>query len=256
MLEMAKYIENNENIKKRVIGTLYYPGIVLTFALFITFIILTFGVPRLESVYSGLKGTMPLPTKIFIAIGIFLSKIWFIFPILIILLITILKKILKEEKVQIYIDDFKLRNALFGNLFHRLAIAKFARTLSLLYGSGVSIIQAMEIVIKTTDNKIVQKTLLDLIKNLHEGEPIANYIRKSRLFTNIAINMIASGEESGTLELMLTKLADFYEYQVNTTLQSLTTLLEPIIMLFVGAVIAAVILILSLPFLELGAILK
>ena len=168
----------------------------------------------------------------------------------------ILYRLSITEKGQMFWDLLKLNAPVIGHLFQKLAIARFASTLGTLYASGVPIIQSLHIVAGATGNKVVEKTILEALKSVREGESIVEPLRKSQVFTNLAISMIAVGEESGTLESMLKRVAGFYEAQVDIILKGLAGLLEPLIMIFVGLMIAVVIIALGLPFLTMGTLIN
>ena len=153
-------------------------------------------------------------------------------------------------------DNFKLKNKLLGTIFQRLAIARFARTLSALYTSGVPLLQSMEIVSTSMGNVIMEKAVRSSIKKLAEGENLADPLRDTNVFSQMAISMLAAGEEAGTLGTMLDKLADFYETQVELSIRALTDLIEPLIMVFIGIIIGVLILVLALPFMQLSSVLN
>ncbi len=256
LLRLATYIENAENLKKKVQGAFYYPVIVLVLSLFITAFIFIFGIPRIKAIYDQLGGDLPIFTKVFIDLSTFIShNLLFIVPLVIILVIGLIY-ISKTEQYRYYMDDFKLKNKLFGTIFQRLAIARFARTLSALYTSGVPLLQSMEIVSTSMGNVIMEKAVRSSIKKLAEGENLADPLRDTNVFSQMAISMLAAGEEAGTLGTMLDKLADFYETQVELSIRALTDLIEPLIMVFIGIIIGVLILVLALPFMQLSSVLN
>jgi type IV pilus assembly protein PilC len=255
LLRLATYIENAENLKKKVQGAFYYPVIVLVLSLFITAFIFIFGIPRIKSIYDQLGGDLPVFTKVFIDLSTFISQnLFFIVPLLILLVIA-LTYISKTEQFKYFMDNFKLKNKLLGPIFQRLAIARFSRTLSALYTSGVPLLQAMEIVSTSMGNIIMEKAVRTSIKKLAEGETLADPLRDTNVFTQMAISMLSAGEEAGTLGTMLDKLADFYETQVELSIRALSDLIEPLIMVFIGIIIGVLILVLALPFMQLSTVL-
>lgn len=255
LLRLASYIENAETLRKRVQGAFYYPGIVLTFACFIMAFIFAFGIPRLASIYSGLGAQLPLPTRIFISIGMFLSHAWPVLLPTLIVVALILLRLSRTPGGQLFVDNMKLNGVIIGPLFRRLAIARFARSLSSLYLSGVPILKALELTATSMGNAVMEAMVLHSLQKVREGESITAPLRRSKLFPQMATSMIAAGEESGALDTMLDRLADFYETQVNLSLYALTGVMEPLIMILVGIFIGTVIVVLALPFLQLGAVL-
>ncbi|MEQ8190736.1 MAG: type II secretion system F family protein [Candidatus Eremiobacterota bacterium] len=255
LLRLATYIENAENLKKKVQGAFYYPVIVLVLSLFITAFIFIFGIPRIKSIYDQLGGELPIFTRVFIDLSTFISQnLLFIIPLAIIL-VTGLTYISKTEQFKYFLDNLKLKNKLLGPIFQRLAIARFSRTLSALYTSGVPLLQAMEIVSASMGNVIMEEAVKSSIKKLAEGENLADPLRDTNVFTQMAISMLAAGEEAGTLGTMLDRLADFYETQVEISIRALTDLIEPLIMVFIGVIIGVLILVLALPFMQLSTVL-
>ncbi|MGV8121364.1 MAG: type II secretion system F family protein [Candidatus Xenobiia bacterium LiM19] len=207
-------------------------------------------------IYKGFDTELPFFTRLILGIGTFLGNN--IIYILIILIVGgyFLYRFSVTEKGQMFWDLFKLNAPVVGHLFQKLAIARFASTLSTLYASGVPILVSLNIVAGATGNKVVEKTILGALKSVREGESIVEPLRKSLVFTNLAISMIAVGEESGTIDSMLRRVASFYETQVDITLKGLAGLLEPLIMIFIGLMIATVIIALGLPFLTMGALMQ
>lgn len=255
LLRLASYIENAENLKKKVQGAFYYPVIVLVLSLFITAFIFIFGIPRIKAIYDQLGGELPIFTKFFIDLSTFVSNnLLFIVPLVIILVIG-LTYIAKTEQFKYFMDDLKLKNKLLGPIFQRLAIARFARTLSALYTSGVPLLQSMEIVSTSMGNIVMEKAVRSTVKKLAEGENLADPLRDTNVFSQMAISMLAAGEEAGTLGTMLDRLADFYETQVEISIRALTDLIEPLIMVFIGIIIGVLILVLALPFMQLSSVL-
>lgn len=256
LLRLASYIEKTENLKKKVKSALFYPMIVFLFALLIMVGIFTFGIPRIKSIYQGLNVELPFLTQMFISIGDVISGYWYLILLVVIAGGFFSIRFFSTSAGQYALDKFKLNVPVFGVLFKRLAISHFSRTMSTLYSSGVPILDAMQIVSGSTGNRVVEKVLLVSLSKMRQGEPISVPLRNSGIFTEMSISMITSGEESGSLDKMLGKLADFYETQVDIMLSGLSGLLEPIIMIFVGGMVGIIILAVALPFLQLGSALK
>jgi len=253
---LAIYIENSETLKQKVKTALYYPIMVISFAFVMVTLIFIFGIPRLQSIYEEFGSELPLPTRIFLDIAKFLGAAW---PYLLVILIVaafFLTRFARTKPGQLMFDGLKLNLFIIGPLLKKLAISRFARTLSTLYSSGVPILKAMELVSGSMGNRIMEEVVLKAVKSLREGELIAEPLRRSKVFTQMSISMIAAGEETGALESMLDKLADFYETQVEISLKAITGLLEPIIMIVVGIIIAFVVVVLALPFMTLSTLLN
>ncbi|MCE1248994.1 MAG: type II secretion system F family protein [Firmicutes bacterium] len=255
MFKLADYIENTENIKNRVYGSLYYPVTILIFAFTIMCGILIFGIPVFKDIYAGFSSKLPAPTQFFIDVSDFFGKIWIYAAIVLIIGIVILKQFFNTSQGKIVRDTILLRIPVVGKLLQKLAISRFSRTLSVLYSSGVPLLTTMELVSGSIGNAVMEKVIIDAIKNWREGESIAEPLRRSKQFTSMAITMISTGEESGGLEKMMDKMANFYDTQVEVSLKALTSILEPIIMVFVGLFVGILIVVLGLPFLNISTVL-
>ncbi|MGV8123518.1 MAG: type II secretion system F family protein [Candidatus Xenobiia bacterium LiM19] len=256
LIRLAGYIENAETLRKKIQSALYYPATVVVFAVAVVTFIFVFGVPRLSSIYKGFDTELPFFTRLILGLGTFLGNNIIIIALLLITGGYFLLRFFNTEKGHLFWDAIKLNAPIMGHLFQKLAIARFASTLGTLYGSGVPILKSLQIVAGATGNKVVENTILKALKSVKEGESIVEPLRKSEVFTNLAISMIAVGEESGTLEAMLNRVASFYETQVDIILKGLAGLLEPIILIFIGLMIAVVILALGLPFMTLSTLLR
>jgi type IV pilus assembly protein PilC len=256
LLKLAEHIERAETLKKKVQAALYYPAIVVSFAMCVVVFIFIFGIPVISKIYAGFESSLPIFTVLLIDTGNFLSKNWyFIFPILIVIVLAFLR-FLKTDRGAQWFDNFKLVAPIIGPLFQKLAISRFAGTMSTLYTSGVPILQAMRIVATSSGNRVIENVVLETLKGLKEGQTIVDPLRKSGVFTNLAISMIAAGEESGTMGMMLEKVSRFYETQVDISLKALTGLIEPIIIIVIGFFIGVIILALALPFMNIASVMR
>jgi len=256
LFRLADYIEKSENLKRKVHAALYYPTLVVIFSILIVSGIFIFGIPRLKGIYDSFGSQLPLPTRMFMNFSDFMTHYWPLALITVIVIVVLAARYLRSEGGQYLKDRLKMTVPFIGTLFRRLAIARFARTLGTLYSSGVNIIDAMEMVTGSSGNRVMEKALRESFKNLRSGEPLVEPLRRSRIFTEMALSMISAGEESGSLDRMLSKLGDFYEAQVDVALQGLAGILEPLIMIFVGAFIGMTIMIMALPFLQMSTMLK
>jgi len=256
LLRLATYIENAEHLKKKVQGALYYPAVVLSATALITTFIFIYCIPKIKEIYDNMGTELPILTKLFINTTAFIGNNLYIMVPLFVVLVWIFVKFLNTEKGQIMVDTIKIKNKFLAPIFQKLAIARFSRTLSTLYSSGVPIIPSMKLVATSMGNRVMEKVVLGCVKKLEEGESIAAPLRGSDVFTNMAISMLSAGEEAGSIGSMLDKLADFYEKQVEIAIKSLTDLIEPLIMIAIGIIIGFVILVLALPFMQISLALK
>ncbi len=249
---LAIYLESAEELKSKIKSAMTYPVVVLFVAIAAVVILLTFVVPQFAKMFLELGQRLPTPTLILIQLSTFLKKwIWLIIVILVIIA-TVFRKLYKtNEKFRLTVDKILLRLPLFGELIRKSAIAKFSRTLSTLIKSGVPILQAMETVAKTSGNKVIENAIFAAKDAIREGERIAEPLKRSGVFPPMVIQMVSIGEESGALDSMLTKVADFYEREVSTAVESLTSMIEPLIIVFLGIVVGGVVVAMYLPMFEM-----
>jgi type IV pilus assembly protein PilC len=256
LLRLAKYIEQSEILKKKIISQLYYPAMTLVFAMLVMLFILSYGIPIVVSVYSGFDTELPLLTQLVLVFGKFMQSYWHALIVVLAVLVVALIHLLNTEKGAYYFDKLMLEIRVIGPLVKKMAIARFARTLGTLYGAGVPILHAMELTAGGIGNRVMEKLLRKSLENISEGSSVTQALGKVKVFTPMAMSMMAAGEETGSLDVMLNELAEFYETQVEISVRALTSLLEPIIMIFVGMFVAVIILALALPFMQLFTVLK
>lgn len=249
--KLAVYMEKAEELRRKVIASLYYPIAVIIIAFLMVVFIFIFGVNQFQQIYSGLGSQLPVATLALIGIKEFIMNYWYIIVVLIAALSYGAKHYFKTAKGEQLKDTVMLHLPVFGPLFQRLAIARFARTLATLYSGGVPIIQALELVAGSIGNRMMEKVVLKAVEKVKEGESITGPLRDSGVFTRMAISMMASGEESGTMDIMLAEISEFYESQVDVMLRALVGLLEPVVILVVGVIVGFLIFALGMPLFNL-----
>ncbi len=251
---IAFYMEKSLKLIRKVKSALIYPSVVIIMAIGITILLLVKVVPTFASIYDTFQQELPAMTQLLINVSKFLQfYILWAFAFLFLLFI-ILNRYQKTEKGGLIIDGLKLKIPIFGDLIRKVAISRFSRTLATLIQSGVPILESLEIVGKTSGNKVLEKVIEDLKTNVREGESIAQPLTKSRVFPAMVTRMIAIGEKSGQLEKMLTKVAEFYEDQVDAAVAGLTSIIEPVIIGFLGIVVGFIVIALFLPILTITQI--
>ncbi len=253
---VAHYFEKSSALQKKVKAAMMYPAAVSMMAFFITFFMLAFIIPKFATIFDGLGARLPTPTLILIAISRYLSIHWWWILSLIGGGAFLFSRIIRMPAGRLAWDSFTLKMPIFGPIILKVAVSKFARTLSTLVRSGVSILAALEIVTKTSENARIEKIIVDLIASVKRGETLAGPLDKSNVFPSMVVRMIAIGEETGELEEMLSKIADFYDSQVDTAVSGLTSLIEPLIIAFLGIVIGGIVIALFLPILTLTQSIK
>lgn len=253
---VASYLEKTANLQRKVKSAMMYPATVSGLAVLITWGMLTFIIPKFAIIFEGLNAELPQMTKMLISTSYFLQKNS---------VVTILgaggiffglSQFIKTPFGRLAWDSFTLRMPIFGVLFLKVSISKFSRTLATLVRSGVPILAALEIVSKTSGNRRIELVIASLMDSVKKGQGIAGSLEKKEIFPTMVVKMIAIGEETGELEEMLVKIADFYDSEVDAAIDGLTSLIEPLIIAFLGVVIGGIVVAMFLPILSLASAVK
>jgi len=251
---LAIYIERAMNLKKKVKSAMVYPIVIVIVAVVIVAGLLIFVIPQFANLFTSFGGALPAPTRIVIAMSNFLAG-WggggiFLFVALI---SVSLRKFYQTEKGRLAIDSFMLKTPVFGILIRKVAVAKFARTLGTLISSGVPVLDAMDITAKTSGNKVIELALIEAKSSISEGKTMAEPLGQSKVFPPMVVQMITVGETTGALDNMLGKVADFYDDEVDVAVEALTSMLEPMLMVFLGVVVGFIVVAMYLPIFKLAA---
>lgn len=244
---LATYLEKTAALTRKIRSALVYPTILISMALLITAGLLLKVVPIFKEIFASFGGELPLPTQILIGASNLLSRYFLVLVGLLGALTFLFKKYINTKKGRYNFDAQKLRTPVIGELFHKVALAKFSRTFATLVKSGVDILNALDIVGKTSGNKVIEEAVFECRKAVREGELISRQLSKSKAFPPMVCRMIGVGEQTGQLEKMLSKIADFYDEQVDAAVAGLTSMIEPIVIAFLGIVIGGIIISLFLP---------
>lgn len=251
---VATYLEKTNALQKKIKSALIYPAVVTSMAVGITLLMILKVIPVFKDIFSGFGAELPAPTQFMINLSDNARK-YFGLAILVISIVGAgAKWYISTEKGRLRIDSLKLKVPIFGPLLRRVAISKFTRTLSTLVKSGVPILSALEIVAKTSGNVVVESTINHVRNSVREGESIAAPMEKSGIFPPLVTRMVAVGEKTGELEKMLIKISDFYDEQVDTMVDGLTSLMEPMIIAFLGIVIGGIVICMFLPIFKISTI--
>jgi type IV pilus assembly protein PilC len=253
LLRLAGYIEKAEALKKKVKSALVYPSAIVSVAVIVVMILMIFVIPVFETMFSSAGQTLPLPTLIVLTMSKLIKKYVVIIIPLCILIFFLLRKYHQTENGKAVIDSLLLKMPVFGPLFKKIAVARFSRTLGTLVSSGVPILDGLTIVSKTSGNKTIETAILNARASIREGETIADPLGRSAIFPPMVIQMISVGESTGALDSMLSKIADFYEEEVDVAVGNLTSLLEPLLMVFLGVVIGGVVISMYLPIFQMAS---
>jgi type IV pilus assembly protein PilC len=257
LARLANYIEKAMKLKKKVKGAMIYPSVVTAVAVIVISIIMIFVVPTFQKMYAGMGGVLPLPTRIVISISNFLGGIGglIIFGIIVFTAIFI-TQIRRTDKGKYITDKIILSSPVFGGIILKAAIAKFTRTLGTLTSSGVPILDGLDITAKTSGNKVIEKAIYEVRKDVAEGKTIAEPLMRTKIFPPMVNHMISVGESTGALDSMLGKIADFYDDEVDAAVSALTSLIEPFLMVFLGGTVGFIIISMYLPIFKMGELIK
>jgi type IV pilus assembly protein PilC len=254
---VATQVEKETALKRRVKGAMVYPAVVLSFATLVLIFMLLFIVPVFQKVFVELNGQLPTPTQIVIDLSRTLRHWWFVIFPMIGFGIWGLMRLKKTEQGRRRWDSFKLRVPMkIGDVVQKVALARFSRTLATLIAAGVDIITALEITSGTAGNYVIETALNDTKDRVHEGVPISEPLADNPVFPPMVSQMVKIGEETGELDKMLSKVADFYEEEVDASIQSLTSIIEPILMIGVGAMVGTIVISMYLPMFKLLTLVK
>lgn len=253
---LSSYMEKTDALIRKVKGAMIYPAVVSSVALLITYAMFTFVIPKFAEIFSSLQAELPMPTQLAISASSFVRKNSLILIGGIAAFVFLIRVILATPRGRLWFDRMKLTLPVVGPLFLKVAISKFSRTLSTLVKSGVPILSALEIVTKTAGNRQIEKVLDQLRESIKEGGGIAGPLSKSPYFPPMVTRMMAVGEETGEMEQMLSKIADFYDQQVDVAVAGITSLIEPMIIIFLGIVIGGIVIAMFLPILTLTQAIK
>jgi type IV pilus assembly protein PilC len=247
LLKLAALLEGEVKLRGKIKSAMTYPVAVVALVVLIMSAMLLFVVPQFQSIYSQLGGSLPLPTKVLLMLSNAFKKLWWMFIIAAFAARFAFKRYKKTPQGREVIDGLKLRVPVFGMLFHKTALSRFSSTLAMLLHSGVPILQALEIVSDTVNNKIVSRAVADVQASVREGESMAKPLTRHKVFPPMVVQMIAIGEETGQVDTMLEKVAQFYDQEVEASVDALTSLIEPLLIAVIGGCVGAAVVALYMP---------
>lgn len=253
---LATYLEKTSSLQKKIRSAMTYPAVVAGMAFLITSGMMTFVIPKFAEIFHSINAPLPLPTLIIIAASNFFKNYFLFLMAASAAGIFCFVKWKKTKLGRLIWDSQKLKLPVFGPLFLKVAVSKFSRTFATLIKSGVPILSSLEIVAYTMDNGELERLILGLRASVTKGEGISGPLGKTPLLPPMVVRMIAVGEETGELEKMLVKIADYYDSQVENTVASLTSLIEPLVIAFLGVVIGGIVVSMFLPILTLTQYIK
>ncbi|MBC7252567.1 MAG: type II secretion system F family protein [Actinobacteria bacterium] len=252
LLRIATTLEREDEIRRRIKSAMTYPAAMFAISILLLFVMLIFVVPIFEKMFRDMGASLPFLTRIIVDISHFLVS-WkgLVLLALVVVGVVFLRRWLKTPAGRRRLDSLKLRLPVFGSLLHKMSLSRFSRTLGTLVASGVPILQALEITSATVGNVLVAEAVEDVRASVKEGESIAKPLSQSPLFPPMVTQMLAIGEETGALDTMLNKVSDFYDSEVSATVEALTSLLEPVLIVFLGVVVGTIVISLYMPIFSL-----
>jgi type IV pilus assembly protein PilC len=253
---LAQYIEKNEKLKNKVKSAMVYPSVVLVVAVGVTVVLLLFVTPTFEKMFKDFGGAMPVPTQIVIDLSKWLQHYIGYLVAFIIALVIAFRAWVTWPRGRVQWDSFVIRTPIFGPLVRKVAVARFTRTLGTMISSGVPILDALEVVAKTAGNAVVEKAIRYTREKIAEGKTIVQPLSETKVFPPMVVQMIGVGEATGAMDQMLSKIADFYDDEVDAAVAALTSLIEPVMMVFLGGVVGGFLIAMYLPIFSIAGAVK
>jgi type IV pilus assembly protein PilC len=251
LLSLASTLENEVRLRGKIKSAMTYPVAVVGLVVLIMSAMLLFVVPQFESIYADLGGTLPLPTRVLLGLSKAFKTFWWVFLGGAFGFRFALRRYKKTERGREVIDGIKLRVPIFGSLFHKTALARFSSTLAMLLRSGVPILQALDIVMDTVNNKVISKAVQDVQSAVRDGDSMARPLMKHAVFPPMVVQMISVGEETGQVDTMLEKVSAFYNQEVEASVDALTSLIEPLLIATIGGCVGAAVVALYMPMFQI-----
>ncbi len=249
---LAAYREKAQKLQQRIIGALVYPAAVLFIASCILSFLMIFIIPKFKLMFDEMgMGELPVPTQILMGIAAAMVNYWYLICFLPVAAIVLYKLIVRTPKGRLIVDAIKLKIPVFGRIVSKSAISRFCRTLGTLVTSGVPILEALSIIKLATGNQIIANAVETVGSSIKEGDTIAEPLKHSGVFDDLVVNMIQVGEETGELDKMLIKVADTYDNQVDTLVGAMMSLMEPVLIVFMGITVGFIVIALFMPLIKL-----
>ena len=247
LLRLATYIEKAEALRRKVKSAMTYPVVVLSVAVSTTIFMLLFIIPTFAKIFADFGATLPMPTRIVLAVSDFLRNFWYVLIVVVIALIVGYRRYVATKSGRRNVDRLMLKIPAIGDVLRKGSIARFTRTLGTLISSGVPILDGLEITANTAGNKVIEEAIMETRGSIREGETIAAPLKGKDVFPPMVVQMIAVGEETGALDEMLNKIAVFYEDEVNTAVETLTSIIEPVMIVVMGLLVGGMVVAMYMP---------
>jgi general secretion pathway protein F len=254
---LADFNESQQALRAKIRSALAYPLIMFFIGALVIFFLVTFVVPNITQIFEEMHQTLPMVTIVLIAVSSFLKSFWWLLAgLLVIAFLTVKYTLLKTERGKYFWDKIKFRLPLIGVLNQKIAVARFSRTLGTLLQSGVPLLSSLEIVANVVNNRLMADAIRQAAKDVEEGQSLSLPLKKNKLFPPLASEMIAVGEQSGTVEIMLQRIADAFETETSASIMTMTSLLEPLMILVMGFLVGFIVISVLLPIFEMNQLVK
>ncbi|HPL10030.1 MAG TPA: type II secretion system F family protein [Smithellaceae bacterium] len=254
LARLSAYLENAMKLKAAVKSAMTYPITVLCIAAGVVTLLLLKVIPTFQKMFADMGGELPGPTQVVVGMSEFMQNYWWVLGVIVAAIVIGLKLFYKTEKGHWTIDAMLLKAPLIGNVLRKVAVAKFTRTLATMMSSGVPILEGLNIVSKTAGNVVIEAAVVKTRQAISEGQSIAEPLSASGVFPPMVVQMIAVGEATGALDIMLNKIADFYDDEVDAAVKGMTAMIEPIMMVFLGGVCGGMIIAMYLPIFKMASV--
>ena len=251
LMRLATFMEKNDALVRKVKGAMIYPGVIMSVAAIAIVVLLIFVIPTFEKMFASVGLALPLPTRVVIGMSQFLQHYWWMVIIAVVVGFQAFKKYYATPDGKLTIDRLMLKAPVLGDVLRKSSVSRFTRTLGTLIGSGVSILDGLEITAKTAGNRVIQDAIMESRASIAGGETISAPLQKSQVFPPMVISMIAVGEQTGGLDEMLSKIADFYDEEVDAAVSGLLAMMEPLMIVFLGVVVGGMVVAMYLPIFDM-----
>jgi type IV pilus assembly protein PilC len=251
LMRLAVFMEKNDALVRKVKGAMIYPAVIMSVAAIAITVLLIFVIPTFQNMFTSAHIQLPLPTRVVIGLSHGLTRYWWLLLAIVGGSVFMLKRYYATPDGKLAIDRLLLKAPVLGDVLRKSAVSRFTRTLGTLISSGVSILDGLEITAKTSGNRVIQDAIMESRASIAGGETIAAPLRKSQVFPPMVISMINVGEQTGGLDEMLTKIADFYDEEVDAAVSGLLALMEPVMIVFLGVVVGGMVIAMYLPIFDM-----
>lgn len=251
---LSAYLEYQYNLRKKVFQALLYPAVVVSFAIVVVLLMVIVFIPKFQAIFRGFGKDLPLPTKVLLTISNQVQEQFLVGVVVILFVWAGAYLISRTERGRFVFDQIKLHFPVLGPIIRKSTVANFSRTLSVLLSSGLPLVRALRLATDTVNNQVIARTLSDITREIEKGGSVGEGFRNCGIFPEMVVQMVSTGEKTGTIDSMILRAAEFYEKQVDSSISKLTTVLEPIIIAVVGLIVGGIMLALFLPVFKMGGL--